>query len=252
MKVLVPVKRVVDYNVKVRVKSDGSGVELANVKMSMNPFDEIAVEEAMRLKEAGHATEVIAVSCGVTQCQETLRTAMAIGADRAILVETAADLDLQPLAVAKLLKALVDKEAPQLVILGKQAIDDDCNQTGQMLAALLDWPQATFASKVVIEGDQVKVTREVDGGLETVSLSLPAIITTDLRLNEPRYVTLPNIMKAKKKTLDVVKPADLNVDVAPRLKTLKVVEPAKRSAGIIVPDVATLVAKLKSEAKVIQ
>jgi len=250
MKVLVPVKRVVDYNVKVRVKSDGSGVELANVKMSMNPFDEIAVEEAMRLKEAGKATEVMAVSCGVAQCQETLRTAMAIGADRAILVET--DAELQPLAVAKLLKALADKEQPQLIILGKQAIDDDCNQTGQMLAALLGWGQATFASKVVIEGDKALVTREVDGGLETLSLSLPAIVTTDLRLNEPRYVTLPNIMKAKKKPLEVVKPDELGVDVAPRLKTLKVVEPAKRSAGIIVPDVATLVAKLKNEAKVIQ
>jgi electron transfer flavoprotein beta subunit len=249
MKVLVPVKRVVDFNVKVRVKSNGSGVDIANVKMSMNPFDEIAVEEAMRLKEAGKVTEVVAVSCGVTQCQETLRTAMAIGADRAILVET--DVELQPLAVAKLLKALADKEQPQLIILGKQAIDDDCNQTGQMLAALLDWPQATFASKVSVEGDKVSVTREVDGGLETISLSLPAIITTDLRLNEPRYVTLPNIMKAKKKTLDVVKPADLGVDVAPRLKTLKVSEPPKRSAGIIVPDVATLVAKLKNEAKVI-
>ena len=249
MKVLVPVKRVVDYNVKVRVKSDGTGVDIANVKMSMNPFDEIAVEEAMRLKEAGRATEVIAVSCGVAQCQETLRTAMAIGADRGILVET--DAELQPLAVAKLLKALADKEQPQLIILGKQAIDDDCNQTGQMLAALLDWPQATFASKVVIDGDKVAVTREVDGGLETVSLSLPAIVTTDLRLNEPRYVTLPNIMKAKKKTLDVVKPADLGVDVAPRVKTLKVVEPPKRSAGIKVPDAATLVAKLKTEAKVI-
>ena len=249
MKVLVPVKRVVDYNVKVRVKSDGSGVDIANVKMSMNPFDEIAVEEAMRLKEAGKVTEVIAVSCGVTQCQETLRTAMAIGADRAILVET--DTELQPLAIAKLLKALADKEQPQLIILGKQAIDDDCNQTGQMLAALLGWPQATFASKVVIDGDKASVTREVDGGLETVSLTLPAIVTTDLRLNEPRYVTLPNIMKAKKKTLDVVKPADLGVDVTPRLKTLKVVEPAKRTAGIKVPDVATLVAKLRNEAKVI-
>jgi len=249
MKVLVPVKRVVDYNVKVRVKSDGSGVDIANVKMSMNPFDEIAMEEAMRLKEAGKATEVVAISCGVTQCQETLRNAMAIGADRGILVET--DVELQPLAVAKLLKALADKEQPQLIILGKQAIDDDCNQTGQMLAALLGWPQATFASKVVVDGDKVSVTREVDGGLETVSLSLPAIITTDLRLNEPRYVTLPNIMKAKKKTLDVVKPADLGVDVTPRLKTLKVVEPAKRSAGIKVPDAATLVAKLRNEAKVI-
>ena len=249
MKVLVPVKRVVDYNVKVRVKSDGSGVDIANVKMSMNPFDEIAVEEAMRLKEGGKATEVVAVSCGVTQCQETLRTAMAIGADRGILAET--DAELQPLAVAKLLKAIADKEQPQLIILGKQAIDDDCNQTGQMLAALLGWPQATFASKVVIEGDKAVVTREVDGGLETVSLSLPAIVTTDLRLNEPRYVTLPNIMKAKKKQLDIVKPDELGVDVAPRLKTLKVAEPPKRSAGTMVPDVATLVAKLKNEAKVI-
>ncbi|MEY4208881.1 MAG: hypothetical protein RLZZ20_2033 [Pseudomonadota bacterium] len=249
MKVLVPVKRVVDYNVKVRVKSDGSGVDIANVKMSMNPFDEIAVEEAMRLKEGGKATEVVAVSCGVTQCQETLRTAMAIGADRGILLET--DAELQPLAVAKLLKAIADKEQPQLIILGKQAIDDDCNQTGQMLAALLGWPQATFASKMVIEGDKAIVTREVDGGLETVSLSLPAIVTTDLRLNEPRYVTLPNIMKAKKKQLDVVKPDELGVDVTPRLKTLKVAEPPKRSAGTMVPDVATLVAKLKNEAKVI-
>lgn len=249
MKVLVPVKRVVDYNVKVRVKSDGSGVDIANVKMSMNPFDEIAVEEAMRLKEGGKATEVIAVSCGVTQCQETLRTAMAIGADRGILVET--DVDLQPLAVAKLLKAVADKEQPQLIILGKQAIDDDCNQTGQMLAALLGWPQATFASKVTVDGDKATVTREVDGGLETISLTLPAIVTTDLRLNEPRYVTLPNIMKAKKKTLDVIQPDALGVDVTPRLKTLKVSEPAKRSAGTMVPDVATLVAKLKNEAKVI-
>jgi electron transfer flavoprotein beta subunit len=249
MKVLVPVKRVVDYNVKVRVKSDGSGVDIANVKMSMNPFDEIAIEEAMRLKEAGIVTEVIAVSCGVLQCQETLRTAMAIGADRAILVET--DADLQPLAVAKLLKAIADKEQPQLIILGKQAIDDDCNQTGQMLAALLDWPQATFASKVVVADGKASVTREVDGGLETLSLTLPAIVTTDLRLNEPRYVTLPNIMKAKKKQLDNVKPADLGIDVASKVKTLKVVEPAKRSAGIKVPDVATLVNKLKNEAKVI-
>jgi electron transfer flavoprotein beta subunit len=249
MKVLVPVKRVVDYNVKVRVKSDGSGVDIANVKMSMNPFDEIAIEESMRLKEAGVVTEVVAVSCGVLQCQETLRTAMAIGADRAILVET--DVELQPLAVAKLLKALADKEQPQLIILGKQAIDDDCNQTGQMLAALLGWPQATFASKVVIADGKAIVTREVDGGLETLSLTLPAIITTDLRLNEPRYVTLPNIMKAKKKQLDNVKPADLGVDVTSRVKTLKVVEPAKRSAGIKVPDVATLVAKLRNEAKVI-
>jgi electron transfer flavoprotein beta subunit len=249
MKVLVPVKRVVDYNVKVRVKSDGTGVDIANVKMSMNPFDEIAVEEAVRLKEKGVVTEVIAVSCGVTQCQETLRTAMAIGADRAILVETAEEL--QPLAVAKLLKALVDKEQPQLVILGKQAIDDDCNQTGQMLAALTGMPQGTFASKVEVAGDKVNVTREVDGGLETVSLSLPAVVTTDLRLNEPRYVTLPNIMKAKKKQLDIVKPADLGVDVAPRIKTLKVSEPPKRGAGVKVPDVATLVNKLKTEAKVI-
>ncbi|WP_422013187.1 electron transfer flavoprotein subunit beta/FixA family protein [Roseateles sp.] len=251
MKVLVPVKRVVDYNVKVRVKSDGTGVDIANVKMSMNPFDEIAVEEAVRLKEKGVVTEVIAVSCGVTQCQETLRTAMAIGADRAILVETPADLELQPLAVAKLLKALIDKEQPQLVILGKQAIDDDCNQTGQMLAALTGMAQGTFASKVEVAGDKVNVTREVDGGLETVSLSLPAVITTDLRLNEPRYVTLPNIMKAKKKPLDIVKPADLGVDVTPRIKTLKVSEPPKRGAGVKVPDVATLVNKLKTEAKVI-
>ncbi len=249
MKVLVPVKRVVDFNVKVRVKSDGTGVDIANVKMSMNPFDEIALEEAMRLKEAGKVTEVVAVSVGVTQCQETLRTGMAIGADRGILVETSGDTE--PLAVAKVLKALADKEQPQLIILGKQAIDDDSNQTGQMLAALLGWPQATFASKVVLEEGKVTVTREVDGGLETLSLSLPAIITTDLRLNEPRYVTLPNIMKAKKKPLDVVKPEDLGVDVTPRLKTLKVVEPAKRSAGIKVPDVATLVAKLRTEAKVI-
>ncbi len=249
MKVLVPVKRVVDYNVKVRVKSDGSGVDIAGVKMSMNPFDEIAVEEAVRLKEKGVATEVIAVSCGVAQCQETLRTAMAIGADRAILVETAEEL--QPLAVAKLLKALADKEQPQLVVLGKQAIDDDANQTGQMLAALAGWPQGTFASKVEVADGRVAVTREVDGGLETVSLALPAVVTTDLRLNEPRYVTLPNIMKAKKKPLDIVKPADLGVDVAPRLKTLKVAEPPKRGAGIKVPDVATLVDKLKNEAKVI-
>ncbi len=249
MKILVPVKRVVDYNVKVRVKSDGTGVDIGNVKMSMNPFDEIALEEAMRLKEAGKASEVLVVSCGVSQCQETLRTGMAIGADRGLLVETA--VDLEPLAVAKLLKALADKEQPQLIILGKQAIDDDANQTGQMLAALLGWPQATFASKVVLEDGKVTVTREVDGGLETLALTLPAIITTDLRLNEPRYVTLPNIMKAKKKPLDVTKPEDLGVDVTPRLKTLKVVEPAKRSAGIKVPDVATLVAKLRTEAKVI-
>jgi len=249
MKVLVPVKRVVDFNVKVRVKSDGTGVDIANVKMSMNPFDEIAVEEAVRLKEKGVVTEIIAVSCGEAKCQETLRTAMAIGADRGILVET--NEELQPLAVAKLLKALVDKEQPSLVILGKQAIDDDANQTGQMLAALADLPQATFASKVEIAGDKATVTREVDGGLETIALSLPAVITTDLRLNEPRYVTLPNIMKAKKKQLDTVSPADLGVDVAPRLKTLKVSEPPKRGAGIKVPDVATLVDKLKNEAKVI-
>jgi electron transfer flavoprotein beta subunit len=251
MKILVPVKRVVDYNVKVRVKSDGTGVDIANVKMSMNPFDEIAVEEAVRLKEKGIATEVIAVSCGVTQCQETLRTAMAIGADRGILVETPADLELQPLAVAKLLKALVDKEQPGLIILGKQAIDDDCNQTGQMLAALADLPQATFASKVEVVDGKVQVTREIDGGLEILSLSMPAVITTDLRLNEPRYVTLPNIMKAKKKQLDNFKPEDLGVDVAPRIATLKVSEPPKRSAGIKVPDVATLVDKLKNVSKVI-
>ena len=249
MKVLVAVKRVVDYNVKVRVKSDNTGVDIANVKMSMNPFDEIAIEEAVRLKEKGVVTEVIAVSCGVTQCQETLRTAMAIGADRAILVETAAEL--QPLAVAKLLKALMDKEQPGMVSLGKQAIDDDCNQTGQMLAALADLPQATFASKVEVADGKVSVTREVDGGLEVLSLSLPAIITTDLRLNEPRYVTLPNIMKAKKKQMDIFKPEDLGVDVSPRIKTLKVVEPPKRSAGIKVADVAALVDKLKNEAKVI-
>jgi electron transfer flavoprotein beta subunit len=249
MKVIVPVKRVVDYNVKVRVKADQSGMDLANVKMSMNPFDEIAVEEAVRLKEKGVVTEVIAVSCGVTQCQETLRTAMAIGADRAILVETSEEL--QPLAVAKLLKALMDKEQPGLVILGKQAIDDDCNQTGQMLAALADLPQGTFASKVEVVDGKVNVTREVDGGLETLSLSVPAIITTDLRLNEPRYVTLPNIMKAKKKQMDIVKPEDLGVDVSTRLKTLKVSEPPKRGAGIKVPDVAALVDKLKNEAKVI-
>ena len=249
MKVLVPVKRVVDYNVKVRVKSDGTGVDIANVKMSMNPFDEIAVEEAVRLKEKGVVTEVIAVSCGVTQCQETLRTAMAIGADRAILVETSEEL--QPLAVAKILKALVDREKPGLVILGKQAIDDDCNQTGQMLAALADLPQATFASKVEVADGRARVTREIDGGLETLSVSLPAVITTDLRLNEPRYVTLPNIMKAKKKTLEVIKPDALGVDVTPRIKTLKVSEPPRRSAGIKVPDVATLVSKLKNDAKVI-
>jgi electron transfer flavoprotein beta subunit len=249
MKILVPVKRVVDYNVKVRVKSDNTGVDIANVKMSMNPFDEIAVEEAMRLKEKGVATEVIAVSCGVAQCQETLRTAMAIGADRAILVQT--DVELQPLAVAKLLKALMDKEQPGLVILGKQAIDDDCAQTGQMLAALADLPQAAFASKIEVADGKASVTREVDGGLETISVTLPAIITADLRLNEPRYVTLPNIMKAKKKPLEIITPEDLGIDVSPRLKIIKVSEPPKRSAGIMVPDVSTLVDKLRNEAKVI-
>jgi len=249
MKVLVSVKRVIDFNVKVRVKADGSGVETANVKMSMNPFDEIAMEEAVRLKEAGAATEIVAVSCGPQACQETLRTALAIGADRAILVES--NEDLQPLAVAKLLKALCVKEAPRLVILGKQAIDDDSNQTGQMLAALLGWSQATFASKVVLEKDQAKVTREVDGGLETLSIKLPAVVTTDLRLNEPRYVTLPNIMKAKKKTLETLKPDALGVDVTPRLQTLKVTEPPKRKAGVKVPDPKTLVDKLRNEAKVI-
>jgi electron transfer flavoprotein beta subunit len=249
MKVLVPVKRVIDFNVKVRVKADGTGVETANVKMSMNPFDEIAVEEAMRLKEAGTATEAVVVSCGAHACQETLRTALALGADRAILVET--DAELQPLAVAKLLAAIVKKESPQLVILGKQAIDDDCNQTGQMLAALLGWPQATFASKVKIAEGKAEVTREVDGGLETISVRLPAVITTDLRLNEPRYVTLPNIMKAKKKPLEVLKPDALGVDVAPRLKTLKVEEPPKRKAGTKVPDAKALVQKLRNEAKVI-
>ncbi|MGE5162212.1 MAG: electron transfer flavoprotein subunit beta/FixA family protein [Betaproteobacteria bacterium] len=249
MKVLVPVKRVVDYNVKVRVKSDQTGVDIANVKMSMNPFDEIAIEEAVRLKEKGTATEVVAVSCGLPQCQETLRTAMAIGADRGILVET--DVELQPLAVAKLLKAIVDKEKPGLVIVGKQAIDDDANQTGQMLAALADLPQGTFASKIEVADGRAQVTREVDGGLETISISLPAVVTADLRLNEPRYVTLPNIMKAKKKPLETVKPADLGVDVTPRLKTVKVSEPPARKAGARVPDVATLVAKLKTEAKVL-
>ncbi|MDZ5457937.1 electron transfer flavoprotein subunit beta/FixA family protein [Azohydromonas lata] len=253
MKVLVAVKRVIDYNVKVRVKSDGSGVDMAGLKMSMNPFDEIAVEEAVRLKEKGVATEIIAVSCGASACQETLRTALAIGADRAILVETPADssFELQPLAVAKLLKALVHKEQPGMVILGKQAIDDDCNQVGQMLAALTDMPQATFASKVEVADGKAQVTREVDGGLETVSVTLPAVVTTDLRLNEPRYVTLPNIMKAKKKPLENVKPADLGVDITPRIRTLNVSEPPKRGAGVKVPDVATLVDKLKNEAKVI-
>jgi len=249
VKALVAVKRVVDYNVKVRVKADQSGVELANVKMSMNPFDEIAVEEAVKLREAGVVTEVVAVSMGVAACQETLRTAMAIGADRGILVES--NEDLQPLAVAKLLKAVCEKEQPQLVIVGKQAIDDDANQTGQMLAALMGWPQATFASKVVIADGKAEVTREIDGGLETLSIKLPAVVTTDLRLNTPRYATLPNIMKAKKKQLDTFTPEALGVDVKPRLKTLKVVEPAKRKGGIIVADVATLVDKLKNEAKVI-
>jgi electron transfer flavoprotein beta subunit len=249
MKALVAVKRVIDYNVKARVKADGSGVDLANVKMSMNPFDEIAVEEAIRLKEKGVVTEIVAVSLGVTQCQETLRTAMAMGADRGILVES--DMELQPLAVAKLLRAVADKEAPQLIILGKQAIDDDSNQTGQMLAALLGWSQATFASKVEVNGNTAKVTREVDGGLETIAIKLPAIITTDLRLNEPRYATLPNIMKAKKKQLDVIKPADFGVDVTPRLTILKVIEPPKRKGGVMVKDVAELVSKLKNEAKVI-
>ncbi|MBV8535203.1 MAG: electron transfer flavoprotein subunit beta/FixA family protein [Alphaproteobacteria bacterium] len=249
MKVLVAVKRVVDYNVKVRVKADHSGVETANVKMSMNPFDEIGVEEAIRLKEKGTATEIIAVSMGPQACQETIRTALAMGADRGILVQT--DAELQPLAVAKLLKAIVAKEQPKLVILGKQAIDDDCNQTGQMLAALLNWPQGTFASKVVIDGGSVDVTREVDGGLQTVRLKLPAIVTTDLRLNEPRYASLPNIMKAKKKPIETVTPEALGVDPAPRVTTLKVTEPSKRSAGVKVPDVAALVDKLKNEAKVI-
>lgn len=249
MKILVAVKRVVDYNVKIRVKSDGSGVDLANVKMSMNPFDEIAVEEAVRLKEAGIATEVVVVSAGPTQCQETLRTALAIGGDRAILVET--DAELQPLAVAKILQVLAQREQAQVIILGKQAIDDDSNQTGQMLASLMDIPQATFASKVVIADGKASVTREVDGGLETIAITLPAVITTDLRLNEPRYVTLPNIMKAKKKTLELLKPEELGVDIAPRLKTLKVEEPPKRSAGVMVADVAALVDKLKNEAKVI-
>ena len=249
MKILVPVKRVVDYNIRVRVKADGSGVDLANVKMSMNPFDEIAVEEAMRLKEAGAATEVIAVSCGIVACQETLRTAMAIGADRSVLVET--DVELQPLAVAKLLAAVARKEAPQLIILGKQAIDDDANQTGQMLAALLGWPQATFASKVAIGDGKATVTREIDGGLETLEISLPAVVTTDLRLNEPRYATLPNIMKAKKNPMEIVKPVDLGVDVAPRLTTVSVAEPPRRSAGIKVANVAALIDKLRNEARVI-
>ncbi|HRQ81420.1 MAG TPA: electron transfer flavoprotein subunit beta/FixA family protein [Azospirillaceae bacterium] len=249
MKVLVPVKRVVDYNVKIRVKADGSGVETANVKMSMNPFDEIAVEEAVRLKETGKASEVVIASLGVSQCQETIRTALAIGGDRGVLVQT--DAELQPLAVAKALKALVDKEQPQLVILGKQAIDDDCNQTGQMLAALLGWPQATFASKVAVGDGVALVTREIDGGLETVEVTLPAVVTADLRLNEPRYASLPNIMKAKKKPIETLTPEALGVDVAPRLVTLKVAEPPKRQAGVKVADVAALVDKLKNEAKVI-
>ena len=249
MKILVPIKRVVDFNVKVRVKTDQSGVELANVKMSMNPFDEIAVEEALKLREAGKATEVIVVSVGTTACQETLRTALAMGADRAILVET--DVETQPLGVAKALKAIAQKESPGLVILGKQAIDDDSNQTGQMLAALLDWPQATFASKVEVDGAKARITREIDGGLETIEIGVPAVVTTDLRLNTPRYATLPNIMKAKKKPLETVKPADLGIDVAPRLKTLKVSEPPQRKGGVMVKDVEELLSKLRNEAKVI-
>ena len=252
MKVLVPVKRVVDYNVKIRVKSDGSGVELANVKMSMNPFDEIAIEEAVRLKEKGIVTEIVAVSVGPTKSQETIRTALSMGADRGILVETADGETIEPLAVAKLLKAIVDTEKPELVILGKQAIDDDCNQTGQMLAALLDWPQATFASKIVLEGGAAMVTREVDGGLETLKLKMPCIVTTDLRLNEPRYPSLPNIMKAKKKPMDVQKPGDLGVDVAPRLAVLKTIEPQGRKSGVKVATVAELVQKLKTESGVLQ
>ncbi len=252
MKVVVAVKRVVDYNVKIRVKSDGSGVELANVKMSMNPFDEIAIEEAVRLKEKGIVTEIIAVSVGPTKTQETIRTALSMGADRGILVETAEADVIEPLTVAKLLKAIIAAEEPKLVILGKQAIDDDCNQTGQMLSALLSWPQATFASKLVIEGDTAMVTREIDGGLQTLALALPAVVTTDLRLNEPRYPSLPNIMKAKKKPMDIKKPADLGVDIAPRLKVLKTVEPSGRKAGVKVKDVAELVSKLKNEAGVLQ
>src|SRR5580700_2898464 len=245
MKVLVAVKRVVDYNVKVRVKADHTGVETANVKMSMNPFDEIAVEEALRLREAGTIDEVIAVSCGIQQCQETIRTALAMGADRGVLVQT--DVELQPLAVAKLLKAVIQKESPEIVIIGKQAIDDDCNQTGQMLAALLGWPQATFASKVAIGSGDAEVTREVDGGLETIELKLPMVITTDLRLNEPRYASLPNIMKAKKKPIEQITPEALGVDPAPRLVTLKVEEPAKRQGGKKVASVAELVEKLRTE-----
>ena len=250
MKVLVPVKRVVDYNVKIRVKSDGSGVELANVKMSMNPFDEIAVEEAIRLKEKGAATEIVAVSIGPAKAQETIRTALAMGADRGLLIETGEDA-IEPLAVAKLLKAVVAAESPGLVILGKQAIDDDSNQTGQMLAALLGWPQGTFASKIAIDGGSIMVTREVDGGLGTIKLNMPAIVTTDLRLNEPRYASLPNIMKAKKKPLDVKKPADLGGEIAPRLKVLKTTEPPGRKAGVKVGSAAELVAKLKDEAGVL-
>ena len=249
MKVLVPVKRVIDYNVKIRVKADETGVETANVKMSMNPFDEISVEEAVRLQEAGTATEIVTVSVGPQQCQETIRTALAMGADRGILIQT--DDEVQPLAVAKLLKAVVDKENPELVILGKQAIDDDCNQTGQMLAALLGWSQATFASNLEINGEFANVTREIDGGLETVKVTMPCIVTTDLRLNEPRYASLPNIMKAKKKPIDQMTPADLGVDIAPRLTTLKVVEPQKREAGVRVENIEQLVDKLKNEAKVI-
>lgn len=249
MKILVAVKRVVDYNVKVRAKSDGTGVEIGNVKMSMNPFDEIAVEEAVRLKESGAATEIIAVSCGPSPCQETLRTALAMGADRGILVET--DVELQPLAVAKILNALIQREQPQLIILGKQAIDDDYGQTGQMLAALADLPQATFASKIQLDQEKIQVTCEVDDGLETLALNLPAVMTTDLRLNEPRYVTLPNIMKAKKKELTVLKPAELGVEITSKLKVLKVADPPKRKAGVRVPDVATLIEKLKNEVKVI-
>ena len=249
MKLLVPVKRVVDYNVKVRVKADGSGVETAGVKMSMNPFDEIAVEEAVRLKEKGVATEIVVVSMGVAQCQETIRTALAMGADRGILVET--DVELQPLAVAKLLRALVAKEQPGLILMGKQAIDDDMNATGQMLAALLGWPQGTFASRISIEGEKLTVTREIDGGLETLELDLPCIVTADLRLNEPRYASLPNIMKARKKPIEVIKPADLGVDPAPRLKLVKVAEPPKRVAGQKVGSIAELVQKLRTEAKVI-
>jgi len=251
MKILVPVKRVVDYNVKIRVKSDGSGVELANVKMSMNPFDEIAVEEALRLREAGTASEVVAVSIGPAKAQETIRTALAMGADRGILVQVDDGTTVEPLAVAKILKAVAEAEGPQLVILGKQAIDDDCNQTGQMLAALLNWSQATFASKLVIDGDAASITREVDGGLETLRVQLPAIVTTDLRLNEPRYASLPNIMKAKKKPLDVKAPADFGVDVTPRLNVLETVEPPSRKAGVMVSDVAELVTKLQDEAGVI-